>query len=646
MSARYDPRPILIVEDERIVALDLQQTLREFGFAGTDVASSADEALACAAARRPELVLMDIRINGDRDGIETAHSLKAQFDVPVVYLTAHADEVTLQRATATTPHGYLLKPIKAAELRSAVEVSLIRHDFERRQREREQWFAATLASIGDAVVAVDLDGRVAFMNPVAATLTGVAMAEGAGRPVAEVLHLDHAWSGPDLPVLQALRDRRTLVLDTAPLVNVATRQPRVIADSAAPVVDPLSHEVLGAVMVFRDVTDRERMRAQLEQTERLAALGTLAAGVAHEVNNPLTVVLANIEYVRQELGRRHESATEGAAPAPLAIALADVESAAVRIGQIVADLKAFARPPAADGGTVDVVATAEWALRATAHEFRTRARLVRELAAVPRVAADDVRLGQVLVNLLTNAAQAIAPGFRDDHTVTLTTRVDRYGRVVIEVRDDGPGIPEEVRPHIFEPFFTTKRDSGGTGLGLAICHGIVSSLGGELTAAPNPGGGTIMRVVLPAAPAVTAPAAVRAVDAPVGRARVLVVDDEALLLDVITRMLADHAVETTLDAREALAWLESGAVFDVVFVDVTMPTMSGVAFFEAVRQRLPALAPRVVFMSGGVFERAFETFLDGLPNRRVGKPFRSQDLRAAVGAIVGELGPAPSPGRA
>ena len=118
MSARYDPRPILIVEDERIVALDLQQTLREFGFAGTDVASSADEALACAAARRPELVLMDIRINGDRDGIETAHSLKAQFDVPVVYLTAHADEVTLQRATATTPHGYLLKPIKAAELRS------------------------------------------------------------------------------------------------------------------------------------------------------------------------------------------------------------------------------------------------------------------------------------------------------------------------------------------------------------------------------------------------------------------------------------------------------------------------------------------------------------------------------------------------
>jgi PAS domain S-box-containing protein len=271
MNTHHEAPPILIVEDERIVALDLQQTLREFGFDGTDVASSADEAMACAAARRPGLVLMDIRIAGPRDGIETAVALKARFDVPVVYLTAHADEVTLQRATATTPHGYLLKPIKAAELRSAVEVSLVRHDLERRQREREQWFSATLASIGDAVVAVDLDGRVAFMNAVAASLTGVDTGTGAGRPVADVLHLQHAWSGPDLPVLQALRERRAVELDTAPLVNLVTQQARVIADSAAPVVDPQSHEVLGAVMVFRDVTDRERMRAQLEQTERLAA---------------------------------------------------------------------------------------------------------------------------------------------------------------------------------------------------------------------------------------------------------------------------------------------------------------------------------------------------------------------------------------
>ena len=640
MNTHHDAPSILIVEDERIVALDLQQTLREFGFAGTDVASSADEAMACAAARRPGLVLMDIRIAGPRDGIETAVALKAQFDVPVVYLTAHADEVTLQRATATTPHGYLLKPIKAAELRSAVEVSLVRHDLERRQREREQWFSATLASIGDAVVAVDLDGRVAFMNAVAARLTGVEAAAGAGRPVAEVLQLEHAWSGPDLPVLQALRERKAVELDTAPLLNLATQQPRVIADSAAPVVDPQSHEVLGAVMVFRDVTDRERMRAQLEQTERLAALGTLAAGVAHEVNNPLTVVTANVEFVRAELARM------GAAEAQstlLTTALSDVESAATRIGQIVSDLKAFARPPATDAGTVDVVATAEWAARATAHEFRMRARLVRELAPVPRVAADDVRLGQVLVNLLTNAAQAIGSGHRDEHTVVLATRVDETGWVVIEVRDDGPGIPDDVRPHIFEPFFTTKRDSGGTGLGLAICHGIVAGLGGELTTAPNPGGGTIMRATLPPALALPAAAATATTAPAVAAARVLVVDDETLLLDVIIRMLTEHTVETTADAREALAWLEAGAVFDVIFVDVTMPAMSGVAFYEHLLTRFPSLAPRVVFMSGGVFERAAEAFLDALPNHRVGKPFKSQHLRAAVGAVVTDLGRAGVP---
>ena len=637
MIAADDGRPILIVEDERIVAMDLQHTLREFGFEHSELASSADEALNRAAARPPRLVLMDIRINGDRDGIETARALKARFDVPVVYLTAHADEVTLQRATATTPHGYLLKPIKAAELRSAVEVSLVRHDFERRQREREQWFSATLGSIGDAVVAVGLDGRVAFMTPMAASLTGVEAGAGFGRPVAEVLHLDHASSGPELPVLQALRDRRTVALDTAPLLNQTTRQPRIIADSAAPVVDPQSQQMLGAVMVFRDVTERERLRAQLEHAERLAALGTLAAGVAHEVNNPLTVVMANVEFVRGELAKLDTSS-----PAPLATALSDVESAATRIGQIVADLKAFARPPATDGDLVDVVATAEWAARATAHEFRMRARLVRELAPVPRIAADDVRLGQVLVNLLTNAAQAIRPGAPDDHTVRLVTRVDT-GRVVIEVHDDGHGIPDDVRPHIFEPFFTTKRDSGGTGLGLAICHGIVAGIGGALVAEPNPGGGTIMRVTLPPALAAPAPTPSMAPASTTVSARVLVVDDEVLLLDVIARMLSEHSVSTTPDAREAIGRLQAGAVFDVIFVDVTMPTMSGIAFYEHLQAHFPSLAPRVVFMSGGVFERRAEAFLDALPNRRVGKPFRSQILKSAVASVMADLGPTTTP---
>jgi CheY-like chemotaxis protein len=163
---------ILIVEDERIVAKDLQQTLAGMGYDAFAIASSADEALARASARCPDVVLMDIRIKGQRDGVEAAEILRARFGVPVVYLTAHADDATIERATRSEPYGYLLKPVKAAELRSAIEVSIYRHAMEKRLREREKWFSTTLRSLSDAVMTVDLAGNVSFMNPAAEQLTG------------------------------------------------------------------------------------------------------------------------------------------------------------------------------------------------------------------------------------------------------------------------------------------------------------------------------------------------------------------------------------------------------------------------------------------------------------------------------------------
>ena len=642
-AAAIDARSILIVEDERIVAMDIQQTLNDLGYDAASVASSADEAMACAEAHRPELVLMDIRINGPRDGIEAAEALKRLFDVPIVFLTAHADETTLQRAKVTAPHGYLLKPIKAAELRSVVEVSLFRHDMERRERERDRWFAATLESIADAVVAVGLDGRVTFMNPVAESLTGVAAADGVGQPAADVLRLVATSAGAtEVPVLQALRQREVVMLPEGQLLNVTTGEHRLIVDSAAPVVDARSSQTLGAVMVFRDDTDRQRMQARLEMVERLASLGTLAAGVAHEVNNPLTVVVANAEYVKGEIEQLRLDAAAGP-PTPdtldrtrqVAQALDDVSSAAGRIGQIVADLKAFARPVPPASGQVDVVRSVEWAIRATAHEFRTRARVVRRLEPVPPVEADDVRLGQVIVNLLTNAAHAIPSGQASSHEVTVSTGLDAGGRVVITVRDTGGGIPASVRAHIFEPFFTTKRDDGGTGLGLAICHGIVTALGGDIDVESEEGRGTTVRVSLPAAEPAAADALVAPAPPPsVGSARVLVIDDEELLLSVMSRILHDYEVETTADARHALSLIEGVQAFDVILVDVTMPLMSGIAFFQQLRTTHPALADRVVFMSGGVFESDFEAFLDTVPNVRIGKPFRGTALRQMVQEIV------------
>jgi len=294
------PAPlILVVEDERIIAHDLQQTLVELGYETLPIASSADEALARAAERCPNLVLMDIRIKGKRDGIETAQLLTRQFDVPVVYLPAHADDATLDRAKRTEPQGYLLKPVKAAELRSTIEVALHRHTLGKRLRERERWHSSALSSMVDAVIAVDLSGTVTFMNPAAERLTGVSESAGIGQPVRDVVRLipDDGPLRDESPIERALAERRPIPLGDAAIAGAGPAR-TITSDGASPL---LQDGVLrGAVMVFRDVTELRRVQAQVELSDRLSSLATMAAGVAHEVNNALAVVVPNAAFIASE----------------------------------------------------------------------------------------------------------------------------------------------------------------------------------------------------------------------------------------------------------------------------------------------------------------------------------------------------------
>ena len=649
-------RTILIVEDERIVAMDLQQTLQELGYDVPAIASSADDALHRAAERRPDLVLMDIRINGPRDGIETAALLKAQFDVPVVYLTAHADDGTLERAKHTEPHGYLLKPVKAAELRSVLEVSLHKHRIEVRLRERERWFATTLHSIADAVVAVDLDGNVTFMNTAAEALVGISAADATGTPVEQVLHLRRPpGAAPESPMLMALRSGTVVQLTEDTLVNLTNGAEFVIADSAAPVVDHQRNRRLGAVMVFRDVTGAHELRQQLERADRLASLGTMAAGLAHEVNNPLTVIIGNSEFMDEELMDLRADARDlgvaGAATdqrfAAVADALHDLQTAAGRIDRIVSDIRAFARPAPPSRGQIDVVRCVEWALRTTSHEFRTRARLLLDLRPMPPVEGDEAKLGQVVINLLMNAAQAIPAGASDRHEVAVTTRLEG-DEVVIEVRDTGMGIPPEVIGRVFEPFFTTKPVGEGTGLGLSISHGIVRAIGGDLQIDSRTGGGTTVRVRVPAAvarPAVpVVPAAGERIEAGAARARVLLVDDEPALLGVFKRVLKAHEVWCVESARAALALVDAGHDFDVIVSDLLMPDVTGMGLHAALMERRPAQAHRMVFLSGGAFTTQAEDFLHAVPNPRLNKPIEGRRLVQAIGEVLereGRLPPRP-----
>lgn len=632
------PHSILIVEDEGIVAKDMQQTLRELGYDAYAIASGADDAVACASERCPDLVLMDIRIKGERDGIETAQLLTDRFAVPIVYLTAHADDATLDRAKLTAPHGYLVKPVKVAELRSAIEVSLYKHSLEKRQQQRERWYATTLLSIADAVVAVDVKGTVTFMNPAAEQLTEIASDAAIGRPARDVVRLIGEAEAA-FPIDVALARGTVVHLTEAELAR-GKDGTRTISDSVAPVVD--EGKTLGAVMVFRDVTEQRQLQKQLEFADRLASLGTMAAGVAHEVNNPLTVVIGNVTFARDELARVLGSldATGTATVSgntqlsDASSALAEAQTAAERIRQVVTDLRAFARPASGDTTDCDVEKALDWALRTTAHEFRNRASVVRDVQGVLRVALDEARLGQVLINLLVNAAHAIEPGQAERNRVSIAAHTTADGRVAIEVRDTGAGIPAERQKQIFEPFFTTKGFGSGTGLGLSICHGIVSSAGGTLRVDSSVGHGSVFRVMLPASIATRGPSLVS--DAPDSsaaetvRGRVLLIDDEELILRTLARALRAHDVICTESARKALQLLETEPRFDVIFSDLMMPDMTGMEFYETLRQEHPDLCERVVFVSGGASSPRVSDFLSSVSNLCVDKPFELERLKSIV----------------
>jgi len=625
---------VLIVEDERIVAKDLQQTLAGMGYDAFAIASSADEALARASARCPDVVLMDIRIKGQRDGVEAAEILRAQFDVPVVYLTAHADDATIERAMLTGPYGYLLKPVKAAELKSAIEVSVYRHAMEKRLREREKWFSTTLRSLSDAVMTVDLGGNVSFMNPIAEQLTGVQAASAIGRPAREIMqlvHAEHTFS----PLDQALAQGRTVHIPEAALAGPGASTPTVVSDSAAPVID--DGQLLGAVMVFRDITEQKRLQTQLELSDRLASLGTMAAGVAHEVNNPLSVVVANASFVQDELKallfelEQGKGAGEASVPRlrEAVAAQAQIQAAASRIARIAADLKAFAEPTTVTATGADVARALDWALRTTAHEFRHRARVITHLARVPAVALDETRLGQVLVNLLINAAHAIEPGDAERNEVNVSVRTAGE-RVGFEVSDTGSGMAPEVLKRVFEPFFTTKPVGVGTGLGLSICHGIVASAGGSLRAESRIGRGSSFHFELPLAkPTNIEPVAPLTEPALQRRGRVLVVDDEAMVLSTIGRILREHDPVCVDSPKKALELMDQ-APFDVIFTDLMMPDMTGMDFYEELLRTRPEAARRVIFLSGGVVNPRVKDFLATVPNRRLEKPFRTETLKSLV----------------
>ena len=574
--------------------------------------------------------------------------------IPLVVRDAHADVRFADNPLVTgaphvrfyagvplrTPEGYVLGTMCAIDhtprdpsplqlealglLANQVIAALELQRTARQLLDRERRLATVLDTMDEGVVMHAADGSIVLQNRAAATFLGNELDEPADRKTLlsewRAFHEDGTpFPVPEQPSETSLRTGRA-VSDVVMRIESPAKQQRWISLNARPVTEPGEPRPYASIVTFRDITMQRELADRLANHQRLVTTGTLAAGVGHEINNPLAYMLTNVALALEEL----EELAEGSPSRRLSEIVTMLESAregGERVKRIVRGLKSLARENT-ELSPVDLGMIVRAAMPMTSHELRTRATVELDLPTGALVTGDDSRLSQVVINLVINAAQAFATADPTRNRIIVRARVE--GDVVLEVIDNGPGIAPDVLPRIFDPFFTTKDIGVGTGLGLSISHGIIAALGGQLTCETEVGRGTTFRIRLPTA----APAPQSEVAKPITLGRMLLVDDEQVILTTLRRIFQhDFVVVAYEDPRAALGLVKSGEDFDVIFCDISMPYLTGMQFYDEVAATRPELLERIVFISGDLMRDDTRRFLQRVPNERLEKPVDIQRLR-------------------
>jgi PAS domain S-box-containing protein len=487
----------------------------------------------------------------------------------------------------------------------------------------EARFRALIEQNPDAVI-VHRDNVLLYVNPKTVEMLGYhSAADLVGKPMSDiVVPDDHS----------AIRTRVAEVMETGR--RAAPRDTVIITSSGKKLsveVTALRVDFDGGPAVLalgRDVTERKELEARVMLSDRMASIGTLAAGIAHEINNPLAYIQGNLDLIRDQMAK----------PALdmdlVRECLNDALEGAHRVAAIVKGVKMFSRLEDDARTPIDIHRALESALRMASSELRQCCEITKDLGEVTTVIGNEARLCQVFINLLVNAAHAM-PNDRPaaDNRIRISTRM-RDGHVIITVDDNGVGMPSEVCRRVFEPFFTTKEIGKGTGLGLSLCHGIIKALRGTIDVTSHVGVGTTFQIVLPAAPL---PARDTEAEATNGATRasatssMLIIDDDQRLLRSLERTLTRHyQVKAVPSAQAALEILQRGATFDIILCDLMMPEMTGMELHAKLVETSPALAVRMVFMTGGAFTPEARLFVESPSIRHVTKPFTYADLKAVL----------------
>jgi PAS domain S-box-containing protein len=612
---------ILLIDDSPDERARVERELKR-QFPGCRVEHVGSEADYADALRRGDfqLVISDYTLRWS-DGLRILRGIKQHFpECPVILHTGTGNEEIAVAAMKAGLDDYIVKsPRHPSRVPTAVRLALARRREERALREMEARYRRLFDAVPIGLYRTHPDGRIFDVNQAMVEMLGYP-----GREAMKAVRTSATYADPE--------DRRRFVRDLMRDGVVTAREVRLVRRDGAEIWARLSARAIrnddGHLLYFEgtaeDITDRRRVEETLRQAEKLAAMGELIAGVVHELNNPLSVVIGHVQLLRR--------AAEGG---PLAARATKIGDAAERCARIVKNFLALARqhPPQRQPAHINQIVRE--ALDLLAYQLRVDGvEVLLDLAPdLPVIHADPHQLQQVLLNLASNAHQAMRE-VQDARRLTVTTRAEASGSgVVVEVADTGPGIPPAVRERVFEPFFTTKPPGQGTGLGLSLCHGIVAAHGGTIRLADRPGAGASFVVTLPATAGASRPAAPEPGDAPRPDAalRVLVVDDEPDVAAVLADFLrADgHDVAVATDSRVALTALAAGR-WDVVLSDLRMPHLSGPQLYHQVESRRPDLARRFAFLTGDLLDRETREFLERIDAPCLSKPFGPDEVRQVV----------------
>lgn len=633
---------ILIVEDEGIVAKDLQAMLRRMGYHVPTTVGTGDLAIQNVAQNCPDLILMDIQLRGPMDGVQAAQTINARHDVPIVYLTANSDESTLQRAKATAPFGFLVKPFEERAIQAGIEMALYKHRTDRRIREREQWLATTLTSIADAVITTDEGGQITFLNAAAEGLSGWTVAEALHRPYREIFRImdERTRHEPFDRVATALSEGATSKSSDPTLLIRRDGSELPIEHSAAPIRQGMDAQISGCVIVFSDVSERKELEARFRQVQKMDALGKLAGGIAHDFNNAITAIIGYAELMLMQLDHTSSLGSDAR----------EIIRAAEHSARLTHQLLAFTRNQVLQPRSLKLA-------EELAHVEGMIRRLIGENIALNvtadadlwEVAADAGQMHQVVLNMAINARDAMPQGGQLRLALSNATVSDTEALripdgvagdyVLLSIADTGTGMSAETVQRIFEPFFTTKEVGKGTGLGLATCHGIIKQTSGMITVKSALGVGTTFSIYLPrtreGVPVAVEQGSARNA-ALEGNETILLVEDDEFVRKLAHGVLQKRgysviAVENGTAAVKILS-TELRRHIDLVATDLMMPGMNGQDLGIWIRSNLCEMP--ILYMSGYTDDPFIRQAAEDAEIHYLQKPFTAELLVQKIRQIL------------